>query len=129
MMLVDTFLAPSEIEGLGLFAAADIPAGTRIWRLDPGCDLVLTDERLNEMPDWQQNYFHRYSFKWNGLFYFCVDNARYMNHAAESNTYEEKGGTYASRDITAGEEITCDYFNLGETAEDDAYNFPPEFGQ
>jgi len=121
-MLVDTYVAPSEIEGLGLFAAQDVPEGTRIWRLDPGFDLVLTDERLAEMAEWQHNYFKRYCFKWNGLFYFCIDNARYMNHSENYNVFDYPDGTYATRDIKAGEEITCDYAHMGDTEDDLKHN-------
>jgi hypothetical protein len=82
----------------------------------------LTEERLLEMPEWQRNYFKRYCFKWNGLLYFCIDNARYMNHSLESNTREEPDGTYADQDIQAGEEIVCNYADMGDTDEDLHHN-------
>ena len=36
MMLVRTFVAPSEIQGLGVFAGEFIPGGSHLWVLNPG---------------------------------------------------------------------------------------------
>jgi SET domain-containing protein len=45
-----------------------------------------------------------------------------MNHSDGPNTYEKPDGTYAARDIEAGEELTCDYSNFGLTPEDLTFN-------
>jgi SET domain-containing protein len=45
----------------------------------------------------------------------CIDNARFMNHADEPNTAGVHtagaidGYDVATRDISKGEELTCDY--------------------
>lgn len=45
MMLIPTYVAPSPIEGVGVFAAEYIEEGALIWNLDPGLDrLIRKDE-------------------------------------------------------------------------------------
>ena len=122
MMLVDTYLAQSVVDGLGLFAAVDIPVGTKIWQFDDGFDIILDEKDFARMPDWQAKYFLKYCFKFQGRYFFCVDNARYMNHSAEPNTYESPEATWSSRDIKAREEIMCDYRRMGVTQEDLVHN-------
>jgi SET domain-containing protein len=41
MLLVSTYVAASEIEGVGVFAAAPIRKGTLIWQLNPDFDRSL----------------------------------------------------------------------------------------
>ena len=53
----------------------------------------------------------------------CADDARFMNHSDRPNTHsgtDERGyvTTIASRDIRAGEEITCDYYEFDTDAEE-----------
>ena len=122
MMLIETYVASSKIQGLGLFASGDVAAGTRIWRLDPGFDLVLTEEKLKSLPQFQQQYFIRYCYKYRGFYFYCVDNARFMNHSLQPNTFEKPDGTYALRDIRKDEEILCNYATMGETPEDLKHN-------
>ena len=43
MMIVPTYVGPSEIEGVGVFAAEPIPAGTAIWTLDERFDHLFKD--------------------------------------------------------------------------------------
>ena len=38
MLLVKTYVAPSAVHGLGLFAAEPIARGACIWRFDPRID-------------------------------------------------------------------------------------------
>nr|MDO8111049.1 SET domain-containing protein [Candidatus Sigynarchaeota archaeon] len=125
MMLVDTYVAASPIEGLGVFAAVDIPKGARIWQFDQGFDIVLYKQQLGRMAPWQASFFKRYCFMFKGRYYYCVDNARFMNHSSSSNTYETDDATCAAMDIKAGEEITCDYGDMGVTPEDKAENLWP----
>jgi hypothetical protein len=58
---------------------------------------------------------HVYLNDASGQFVLCADNARFMNHADDPNTegvHESgaiEGYDIATRDIPAGEEMTCDY--------------------
>lgn len=51
MMIVPTYVAPSEIEGVGIFATSAIKAGTAIWELSDDLDLLLTREQLARSPN------------------------------------------------------------------------------
>ena len=74
------------------------------------------------MYKFQQDYFIRYCYKYRGFYFFCVDNARYMNHSDAPNATEKPDGTYAARDIKKGEEIVCNYAAMGENPEDLKHN-------
>lgn len=122
-MLIDTFVTNSGIHGSGIFTKESIKAHTRIWRFDQGFDIVLSPEQLNEMPLWQKKFFEIYCFMNDGKLYYCVDNARFMNHSENPNTYEKPDGTYAAVDIEIGEELTCNYASFGITQEDLVFNY------
>lgn len=111
MFLVPTYLAPSAIHGIGVYTPALIPAGTVIWEFMPGIDLRLTAAELETLPGVLQAQFRSHCYlEPSGLYVFCGDNARYMNHCFQPNC--DDGGekqTVALRDIAAHEELTCDY--------------------
>lgn len=112
MLLVPTYVAPSAIEGLGLFAAAAIPKGTVVWRFDPLLDLIFPEHALAAYPAGTQAFLRRYGYRQKGTSGYRVldgDNGRFMNHSAEANTDNGGETSFACRDIAAGEEITCDY--------------------
>ena len=111
MFLVPTHVGPSAIHGLGAFASAPIPAGTAIWRFEPAVDWRIPPGDLERFPEPYQSWFRTYCYlAEDGLFVYCGDNAKYMNHATEPNC-DDSGmmGTVTLRDIAAGEELTCDY--------------------
>lgn len=121
-MLVKTYVNQSSIEGLGLFAGDDIPAGTLIWAYHENFDQVLDDARIDAMPAWQSEFFKKYCFSNNDLYYYCIDDARFMNHSSKPNVIDKPEGTVAARRIKAGEEICCDYAGMGHTEKDMAFN-------
>lgn len=117
MLLVKTLIGPSPIEGMGLFAAEPIKAGTVTWRFLPGFDQLFTVEQIAGLPDVARAALETYTYLHapSGLYIYCLDNARFMNHADLPNTagvHREgaiDGYDIAIRDIAAGEELTCDY--------------------
>lgn len=117
MLMVKTRLAPSAIAGIGLFAAEDIPQGTVTWRFMPEFDRLLSQEEIARLPDVARENLldHVYLHADSGQFVLCADNARFMNHADDPNTEGVhvsgaiEGYDVATRDIRAGEEMTCDY--------------------
>src|SRR6478736_5607339 len=62
MMLVRTFVAPSEIQGLGVFAGEFIPGGSHLWVLNPKFDIFLYREEIATLPAHMQDYVARYSY-------------------------------------------------------------------
>jgi uncharacterized protein len=117
MLMVKTRVGPSEIAGLGLFAAQDIPKGAVTWQFMPGYDLLLTQAEIEALPEPARSNLldHTYHDAGTGLYVLCADNARFMNHAEEPNTAGVhvkgaiEGYDVATRDIKRGEEVTCDY--------------------
>jgi SET domain-containing protein len=119
MLLVPTFLAPSAIHGIGLFAAAPIPAGTQVWRLDPAFDRAVDEVALAELPPVAQVLVQRYAYldPLRRVRILCADDARFFNHADDANCRDEPGSeglvTVAVRDVADGEELTWDYREQG----------------
>jgi SET domain-containing protein len=117
MLMVKTRLGLSEIAGIGLFAAEDIPAGTVTWRYMGEFDRLLTREEIDSLPEPARSSIleHVYLNDASGKFVLCADNARFMNHAEDPNTEGVhapgaiEGYDVATRDIRAGEEMTCNY--------------------
>lgn len=119
MLLIRTYVAQSAIEGVGVFAAEPIRKGASIWRLDPDFDRLIPLEKYQAAPSHLRELLDRYAYPSPdrpGFMVYEVDNGRFMNHSATPNTdFSQYGGATATRDIAAGEEITCDY---GEFFED-----------
>ena len=123
MLFVETYVAPSEVHGMGLFAAKKIPKGTKIWEFAPDFDLVLSEEdvqRLSE-PCRERVLWYAYYNAERMRYILCSDDARFMNHSNEPNTMsvgfgkkEGEGRTIAARDISPDEELTEDYMVFEE---------------
>lgn len=113
MMIVPTYVGPSEIEGVGVFAAAPIAKGARIWLLDESFDRVLGGPEIDRLGEPQRAFVERYGYPHTakpGLTILELDNGRFMNHSVTPNTdFRDPEFGFAIRDIAAGEEITCDY--------------------
>lgn len=121
MMLVRTYLAPSAIEGLGVFTREPIRKGDLVWRFDTRFDRVIPVEDVAAAPAHMQEFMERYAYPLPSdperFVVLDVDEGRFMNHADEPNCeFPPDGETgWAARDIAAGEELTCHYacFTLG----------------
>lgn len=119
MMTVPTYVGPSTIEGVGVFAAEPVRAGTVIWRLEERLDLLLPADEVERLDPLQRTFLDRYGYPHmtrDGIVVLEFDNGRFMNHSLAPNTDftdPEKG--WAIRDIAAGEEITCDYSEFDPT--------------
>jgi len=111
MFLIPTVLGPSRIHGTGVFAAADIPAGTVIWTFHPDVDWEMTEAQFRRFPEPFRSRLLPYCYQdeKTGLYVLCGDNAKFMNHKNEPNCDDSGRSTVARRDIRAGEELTCDY--------------------
>ncbi len=117
MMRVKTYLAPSAVEGIGVFAAEPIPKGTITWAFDPPVDKALSPLEVTILPLFMKDHIARYAYLDDrlDLYVLCGDGAKYMNHSEAPNVIGEWteeapfGVDLAARDIAAGEEILCDY--------------------
>jgi SET domain-containing protein len=116
MLLVPVQADRSPIHGLGLFAIATIPAGTPIWRFQPGFDQIFDLRAFDALPSPAQAHLRHFGFLDGERRHWVLDGdlAIFMNHAVEPNTGAPGTEgvaelTVALRAIAAGEELTCDY--------------------
>ncbi len=119
MMLVRSYLAPSPIEGLGVYAVEPIKKGDAVWKFDRTFDQLISLDQVNAAPDHVREFIDRYSYAFHDDPSFVVldaDDGRYMNHSDTPNLdFRDPEWGVALRDIAAGEELTCDYacFTIG----------------
>ena len=99
-----------------------IPKGKIIWEYFPLIDITYSETEWREIqfnlsaPSYEK--LEQYAYKERGRYIICVDNAQFMNHSEEkfnvTNT-EDLKTMYAVRDIIAGEEILCNYFEYSDS--------------
>ena len=126
-MYVKTKIAPSKIQGIGLFADEFIPKGTIIWKFTKGFDLKFTKEQIKKFPKQVKDYLNTYmwSSKKSGKYCFSSDNGKYFNHSKNPNSLsayydnEEEVVTKAIKDIQKGEEITDNYSSFEKDFKED----------
>ena len=113
MMTVRCYLAPSRIEGLGVFCHDDIKKGENVWRDEPLLDLRVPADELARMEPHIREFVERYSYPdavHPGQLVLECDEGRFMNHSDTPNLDFNDGiHGIALRDIPAGTELTCDY--------------------
>ncbi|MDH3271351.1 MAG: SET domain-containing protein [Gemmatimonadota bacterium] len=130
MLRIPTYVAPSSIAGVGVFSATHLPAGTVIWEFTEGVDRRITADEFERFPeafrDWIRHYLYRDD---SGLFVFCGDNAKYMNHEDDPNC-DDSGPSYTitRRPIRSGEELTCDYTLFDEDTKVSGLRFGSSVG-
>lgn len=114
MMMVETELRPSAIQGIGVFLCQPVRRGQLIWRFDSRIDRVYGEAELEALPENTQAFLRTYS-TWHegmGLWILCGDNGRHFNHSSKPNTLSHGiafGDDVAARDLEVGEELTSDY--------------------
>lgn len=113
MLLIDTYVGPSAIEGVGVFAAEPIRAGQMIYRFAPEFDRLIELSEMDSLPEAIRRFVDRYTYPYPGkpgVLVLDADNGRHMNHSLTPNTdFRVSVYGYAIADIAPGEEITCNY--------------------
>ena len=113
MLTVSTYVAPSAIQGLGVFSGEFIERGRLLWSLNPKFDIFVQADEIRAYPPHMQDYISRYTYphlEIPGVVILDSDNGKFMNHSLAPNTdfrIFDKG--YALIDIAPGDEITCNY--------------------
>mmetsp|Transcript_17392 Transcript_17392/g.37560 ORF Transcript_17392/g.37560 Transcript_17392/m.37560 type:complete len:151 (-) Transcript_17392:243-695(-) len=118
--VVEVEVRPCEdpVKGQGVYAKQFISQGTVVWT--PTLLEAWTPEeakqKLSEMQPEAAHVFLRHCFVAptvpDRLQLNPTDDGRYTNHSSSPNTQaceDPSQGTVATRDIAAGEELTCDY--------------------
>ena len=118
MMLVRCYLAPSSIEGLGVFCHDNIKAGQNVWAHEDTLDQRIPADKVATLPAHVREFVDRYAYPdWNNPGYVILetDEGRFMNHADEPNLdFSDGVHGFAVRDIPAGTELTCHYSTFTE---------------
>jgi SET domain-containing protein len=120
MYAVKTYLAPSPLDGVGVFAGEDIPKGALVWELVEGFDLVFAPEEVAKMPERSRAHIKKHAFFWKNKYYLCGDYGQFTNHSDNPNTGNIPGSMseIALRAIKQGEEITADYRTFDEHSQE-----------
>jgi uncharacterized protein len=113
MLLVKCSVRPSRVHGLGCFTEEPVQAGQVVWIFDSRIDVRVRSSELLDFPPPMREFLLMYGYEelYQGerTIVLCGDHARYMNHSEEPNLIDGETNV-ASRDIRAGEELTCNYY-------------------
>lgn len=112
MLLIETELKESPIEGIGLYTKVDIKKDCLVWEYNPLFDLSFDEKQYNNLPDPAKGFVRRYGYRAieDGTWHINIDLARHMNHSENPSLYcDEESRYFALYDLTAGTELTCDY--------------------
>lgn len=116
MMLVRTYVAPSLIDGLGVFAGEPIKKGQAVWQFETELSVVVEPELWSTLPLHVLDFLNKYAFRHPekpDCLVVEADDGRFMNHSDTPNVdlSSRLHGT-ALRDIAIDEEMTCNYAYL-----------------
>lgn len=119
-------IRPSPVEGIGVFALRDIPAGTRgLFSKGVGEWIPVSKKEVTSLPDHaralienyclydEENYFVAdYGFK-------VMDLVNYLNHSETPNLISLRDGEdfETTRLILSGEELFIDYGSIVDSQE------------
>ena len=113
MLQVNTYVAASPIEGVGVFTAEPIAKGQIVWSFDPLFDRLISMADYERAKPQVRDFLDKYAYPspdQPGFVVYESDNGRFMNHTSTPNLdFSDHGGARALRDIAAGEELTCNY--------------------
>lgn len=123
MLLVKTKLGQSKIQGIGLFADEFIPKGTLVQKFIEGVDLELTPEVIEALPGPAKKIFLHYAYrnKITHKYILNSDDARFLNSSDTPNLIGDesnKEDDVAARDIERGEELTVNYNDFDDLAQE-----------
>ena len=111
MLLIEHFVAPSSIHGLGVFSATFVPQGAKVWTFHPAIDRIIYVSDLAGLPGHvvQRIKTHSEYLREMEAFIISADGDYYMNHCDNPNIENRDGEKFAIRDIREGEELHFDY--------------------
>lgn len=112
MLVVRTYLEKSHIHGFGVFSRDPIAQGSRVWEFHDKLDIKFTQEEFDRLPSSvrEELEWHMYEPEADGPLFYEATMGKYMNHSREPNVdFSNVGLGIATREIGAGEELTCDY--------------------
>jgi len=113
MLLIDTYLDKSKIQGVGVFSKENISKGKKIKEVRPEFEIRFDKTNLPRMPLALANFIQTHAHEENENEYCLgIDNEKYLNHS-DNPTVNDEG--YALKDIKIGDEITIDYKDFDDS--------------
>ena len=111
LLLIEHFVGPSSIHGLGVFSATFVPKGTKVWVFHPAIDRIIPASELEGLPEHVilRIKTHGEYLEDQDAFVITADGDYYMNHSDQPNVKIRGGESFALRDILSGEELHFDY--------------------
>lgn len=120
MLYVRTMVAPSVIEGNGLYAGEFIPKGKIISKWVEGSDRTFPYNYPDCLPEKARKEFIELASCDGDSWFLSGDNGAYFNHSLTPNVFVTHGegpaatwDRIAARDILPGEELTMNYHQIG----------------
>lgn len=115
MLIINTYLAPSTVHGIGLFASELITAGLVIWKFNRHIDKIFKKEIFlsicKEVDPCSLRHLLNSSYKRGDRYFYLTDNARFINHSVNNDNivFTDDFTEIACRDIGVGEELLENY--------------------
>lgn len=115
MLTINTYLAPSRVHGIGLFAAEFIPAGSPVWKYNRYIDKIFKKDVFlaicNRLDSCSLRHFLNSSYRRGGRYFYLTDNARFINHSDvhENICFVDDNTEVSLRDIEPHEELLENY--------------------
>ena len=110
MFLIKTYIAKSNIDGLGLFTSDTIQPDQIVARWNPELDRTLHPDIFQSLPVTVQQYIRKHGTRdVNGHWKLGMDGDQYINHSDKPNLNRTGDVLIAHNIIKPGEELTCDY--------------------
>ena len=115
MLTINTYLAPSPVHGIGLFAAEFIPAGSSVWKFNRYIDKIFKKEVFlticSRLDNCSLRHLLNSSYNRGGRYYYLTDNARFINHSEghDNICFVDDYTEVALRDIDVHEELLENY--------------------
>lgn len=111
LLLIDHYVAPSPVHGLGVFSRHFVTKGTLVWSVHPVIDREICESELHSLPPHVVALIqmHGEYLPKQGQFRLSADGAYYMNHSDNPNLVDAGDEMFAATDIQPGDELFCDY--------------------
>ena len=112
MFLIETYVAPSGIEGVGVFAAEPVAQGALVWTLVPQFDRIVGRQEYEIFPRSVQKFIDRYAYFDSelGAYLLDGDHSRFLNHSETALIqFRSDGNGYLTSAVAPGQELTCNY--------------------
>lgn len=111
MLLIEHYIAPSVVHGLGVYTSVFIRGGSKVWEFNPVIDKEIAENELPNLPPHTTEMIKRHGeyIPDRRVFRLSGDGDNFMNHSDEPNLDGHGAEMFALRDIQPGEELFIDY--------------------